>query len=242
MFVLVSIVLLFALFSLSWLCKKRSKKIDSLISQDITRVMQEFKTTEAMISEHYQLSWKGTNPFRVITITEMLLIDFQVNNLKLVQALSSDYYGQTKHLLKKLKFLDACIFFCRHIKYSRLSVKKLGDMSQWTPSQLEVNTAHLFALSKKIPILGFLLFKELAMKPLLLALEKIDDLSFEKQRELALTHAVIASKLYSMMGSEHYKLRVKRAGLRRDHDENQLKRIAGHLKMSIDELFTYCRI
>ena len=222
--------------------QKVGEDLDTQISRDTSLIIREYTilegTTQGLKRAHYNLSWSGANPVHVIAISILLHTD----NIGFVsaKALTSDYYGQTKHLLKQKKFLLATLFFLRSMHYSKIACKHISRDMPLEAIDLEVIGAPYFALST-IPVLG-IVAKNKAMKLLLTRFGQIDRLNPKDRLHHALTYALTASKLWSMTKDDRYKVCVKYAPLRRDHDTHQLERIARHLRMTPEELFEYCDI
>lgn len=238
------LIILFTFFllviSATFIFQERSKKIQLEISQLIPPTLHRLKTTESLKDEHYKLAWSGENPFLVMALSTLL--HAHLGRFESVKAQISDYYGQTKHLLKKKQVLDGIYFFFMSMKLSReacVLIRK-GWAGSWQPIDLEVLGAPYFALSK-IPLLG-IFAKPYAVEPLLCGLAKIEASPPAKKKEEALSCALIASKLWAITKNDDYRTSVKESGLVRSHDMNQLDRVAKNLGMTRDQLFVLCGI
>lgn len=220
--------------------QRRGKKIQLEISQLIPPTLHRLKTTESLKEEHYKLAWSGEHPFLVMALSTLL--HAHLGRFEFIKAQISDYYGQTKHLLKKKQVLDGIYFFLMAMNLSReaCTIVLRAEKKAWQPIDLEVLGAPYFALTK-IPLLG-ILARPYAAEPLLCGLAKIDSASLDNRKVDALSHALIASKLWAITKSNKYKTRVKHAGLVRSHDANQLDRVANNLGLTRDQLFVFCGI
>lgn len=197
---------------------------------------------ETLKEIHGKLSWKGTNPFRVIALSTIIHNIKNEGEMTFDQllALTSDYNGQTRKLIKNKQFLSAIIFFFRGLSCSKRA-RKLTVGREVTAEQLEVLFASYFALAQ-IPVIGRF-WKETIVFKLSKALHLIDNKSKEERDSLAIMNAIISSRLFSITKKEEYKIRVKHAGLTRNMHDGQLNRIVRYLGMKdIPELYAFCEI
>lgn len=177
--------------------------------------------------QYTDLSWSGKNPVKVIALG--MVMGRTMSQYRQAVHMTSTYYSQVKYLLKKGRVISAlsCLkeatrsseAVMRALPYARKE-RKLLDM--------EVAGAPYFLLQKML--LGYH-FKQRAIA----FLEEDAKLLEEElkqpgaKRPDPLAAGLVWSKLYALTGHEHYKNWIASAELTRDHDQNQMLRIAKHL-------------
>ena len=180
---------------------------------------------EQLRKEHYKLSFEGSNPFRVVAITYFLNLDRTAYERHM--ALTSDYYGQTKYLLKKGRLPTAFAFWMKSRHHAEIALEHVVE-GKTEPLDYEVLGAPSY-LASKIPLLGIFWKDEAggyldeALICLILKKKSLGD------KKYAVSEALIASKLWTLKPYESYRTRVKKSGIKHTDDHNQLKRVAKHL-------------
>ena len=225
-------------------------KLDSLI-QDESSVGQ--KSVSELRVEYGKLAWAKEvqpNPVRVIALRQFLNRKDNASEFQKLMSLVSDYYGQTKHLLKMRRPFMALVFFYKSWEYAT-TAESLFKNGMYEPTALEYEVlgARYFALSAHSrfgKLLGFF-FKDKALKYLWSALDNIDvkiNKSASASFEQAWQKTLFLSKLYKLTGDESYRLKVKGLPLGKEHVQNlpdQMKRIANHLGFDdATGLLLYC--
>jgi hypothetical protein len=210
--------------------------------------------------EWYDLSWSGENPLRVVALafymitmtkTKMTSVEEWAEVL-VAEKLTSAYYSQVKHLIKRKQILSAIAFFLESIHWSKKTsllcdeIWQKGHKSEnyiyfWNDVERSVNWevvgAPWFALAT-IPFVGRW-FRRKAIT--YLHKEESNDLRKKKD---SLGRAIIAAKLYTLTKDRAYSDRISQGRLiEREMDANQLTRIAKHLGFKTkEELFKFCSI
>lgn len=188
----------------------------------------ETQSPEITRTQYGALSWSGKDPMKVIALG--LVMGRTMSQYRQAIHMTSTYYSQVKHLLKKGRIISAleCLQWAilsskaamRALPYARTE-RKLLDM--------EIAGAPYFLL-QKLPFIG-----HRWRKKAITFLEE-DAKLIEKElkqpgakRPDPLAAGLVWSKLYVLTGHEHYKNWVACAELTRNHDHNQMLRIANHL-------------
>jgi hypothetical protein len=202
----------------------------------------EGQDVDLLQKEYGRLSFSGADPVRVVALAMVLGRD--MSQYRHAVHMTSSYYSQVKHLLRKGRILDAvsCLKSARRnaTNVMRIWMYAKGDRKA---IDLEVAGAPDFLLAQ-IPLFGRW-NKKKALEFLLLANEELEKILKEpgSRRPDPISAALIWSKLYALTGHEHYKEWVKSAKLTRDHNQNQMLRIARHLRFkTVDELYEFCTI
>lgn len=197
--------------------------------------------TEETEKEWYDLSWSGKNPERVIVLAADMAKN--MNAYGAAKHLASSFYSQVKHLVKKGSPLMAITFFVVSREYAEEALACRRQATEpLQPIDLEVLSAPDFMLAK-MPYIGWIIgcfgFWTRAIKFLNAADIELDMKLAEPGavRPEPIAAGLIWSKLYALTGDEHYKNRVRTAELTKDHDINQMKRIAKHLGFKTLEEF-----
>lgn len=193
--------------------------------------------TKEMEKEWYNLSWNGRDPVRVIRLAAEMATN--MDGAFAQQAhLTTSFYSQVKHLLKKGRLPTAIVFYWEAWEWSAEALKHRQNVPQEErkPIQLEVLGAPAFMLAC-LPVVGAF-FRRQALSFLTAAAEEILLAPYD-----AFEACLIWSKLWRLTHEEMYRARVQAAGLRRDMDENQLRRIAKHLGFrKLQQLYRFCNI
>lgn len=190
--------------------------------------------TKEATQEWYNLSWNGKDPLRVIRLAADMSLE--MNKFDAHKHLASSFYSQVKYLVKKGRLPTAIAFFieARQWAKSALQHRKEVPRENRNPIDLEVLGAPDFMLAK-MPYIGWII-GHLGFWTSAIEFLNAADIELEMKlkepgtaRPEPITAGLVWSKLYALTGDEYYKNRVRIAELTRDHDINQMKRIAKHL-------------
>jgi hypothetical protein len=207
----------------------------------------EYMTPETVHNEWKKLSFNGKNPFRVIALASTMHPEY--GHYGSARHMTSAYYSQIKHLLKKGQFVSAAAFYQASQKWAAFAYLRRSQalpVDKKKPIDLEVLGAPHFLMGH-FPVLGTAKHRERALEFLRAAEEELNiELAGSPTSEgsSAIQKALIWSKLYFMTKDEQYLGKVRGAGLTRDPDEvGQLKRIASHLGFhTLDVFYQWCEI
>lgn len=209
---------------------ERKSKLDSE-SLDVP----DMPATQEEKKEWDSLSWNGTNPRQVIYLAFKTAISMDEYNAAM--HLTSSFYSQVKHLVKKGRIPTAIAFFMKSREFTKKALQERTKLSpeHRNPIDLEILGAPDFLLSK-IPVFGTGFgWKANAID----FLEEADQELGEKPDPLMAS--IIWSKLWSLTGSPTYRERVRRAGLNPSMIDNQLGRVAKHMGFKdTKELLEFC--
>lgn len=189
--------------------------------------------------EHYELSWSGANPLRVIALA--LILGRGMSQYRFAIHMTSSYYSQVKFLLKRGRLFAAVECLRESMKHSDEAMRILPyAQGERRLPDMEVAGAPYFLL-QKLPLVGrrwhlkaidflrmdFLYIEEILRRP---GAERPDPIGA----------ALVLSKLYALAGVVTYKNMVRIVELTRDHDKNQMLRIARHLGFqSLDKFYEF---
>lgn len=182
------------------------------------------------------LSLSGNNPFRVISLASAM--STTMDDYEAAKHLTTSFYSQVEFLAKRGHIPTALAFYSVSRKCANLALKWQNGSARKSPEDFEVLGAPDF-MAARIPIVGWFGFKTRAFEFLWMA----EELLKGQPVVHPITAALIWAKLWTLSRNEMYRLKVRAAGLRRDMDENQLKRIAKHLGCrTLPDLYTFCGI
>lgn len=191
--------------------------------------------------EWANLSKSGKDPLRVIALAKTM--SKSMDPFRKSMHMASSFYSQIKFLLRRWQFFDAAVYYLEARKWSDLALEQWHTAKDKNPIDLEVIGALDFAVAKKVPVIGLLLFKKRAMMFLLLAEQEIDEERRNGAYPHPLTGALIWSKLYALTGNIKYYFLVLAMApeLTSKMDPNTLARIAGHMGFdTVDQLLQFC--
>lgn len=200
--------------------------------------------------EWYDLSWNGSNPLRVVALANQMTDT--MDPYQAAKHMTSSFYSQVKYLLRGGRLLRAIVFYLESGKWSMHTLERLERMEyareEIRPIDLEILGSPDFMLANA-PYVGWLIgkfgFRKRALDYLLAANKKLDVIFKQPgaTRPEPISAALIWSKIYALTGNEIFKNRVRIAELTKDHDVNQVGRIARHLGFkTVDELYQFCNI
>lgn len=192
------------------------------------------KATKETEKEWYDFSWSGKNPERVILLAADMASN--MNTYDAAKHMSSAFYSQVKHLMKKGRLLKAITFFVVSREYAEeaLKYRQKAPLENQNPIDLEVLGAPEFMLAK-IPIIGRF-FRRKALRFLEVANGLIADKAIACPDKIdALENAIIWSKIYALTVNEGFKELILVMSIPPDADRNQLIRVARHLDMTFEE-------
>lgn len=183
---------------------------------------------------HREIAYEGKDPFLTLAACHRILrnlpkVYHTVNPAFRHLSLCSDYYGQVKFLVTGKQYRYEVGFLFLHFWYAARAVatalwydKKFGS------SDIEVLSAGLFMISMKVPgmrlLLGWLplFFLKLSARRM-------------NQGTPPMTAALTVSKCYALTRRKKYLDLVKMLGLSPRSDEKDLRRVAEHFGMTLEE-------
>lgn len=206
------------------------KIFSAMVEKEVITASEENK------EEWRLLSWSGENPFRVISLASTMTTT--MGDFEAAKHLASSFYSQVKFLVKKGHLPTALAFYSASRKCSDLGLRWHNRAVRPLPIDFEVLGAPDF-LASRIPIVGWFGFTTRALEFLWTA----EELLKKQSKTNPLEASLIWSKLWALTGDNGYRHKVLSSGLQRDMDENQLKRIAKHLRFkTLQELYKACSI
>jgi len=229
-FIILTFLVLLAIARFFYIMGSIGRKIDKILV-DLKR--KNFPLKEYR-QEWYHLSWTGKNPLRVIALERH--INQTSSNYKQAQGLTSAYYSQVKHLIKKGNIPTALVFWLESLHYSKKALGLRAEVPKEERGLLDMEVLGApYFLVTQIPLIGYF-FREKAFEFLESAEHEIKESETDPVNK-ELPFALIYSKMRELTGDSQYDEKAL-AFVRRRHDRNQLARVARHLKLSgVDELF-----
>jgi hypothetical protein len=197
-------------------------------------------------TEWARLSVEGTSSIRVIALAEKMAS--VMTSYSAAKHMMSSFHSQVKFLAKKGRLFLAFIFYMESRRWAQLALTRAKYTTEpKNPIDFEILGASDFGVAKA-PYVGWLLspfgFKKRAIEFLKTAeLEALKEMGNRPAGINGLAMALISSKLYALTRDEKCKQRLSVCGLRRDMDQDALRRIAKWFGFkSVEELHKFCNI
>jgi hypothetical protein len=196
-------------------------------------------------AEWRRLSCEGTSPIRVIALANKMADG--MTPYAAAKHLTSAFHSQVKFLAKRGHLLIGFTFFLLSRKWAKLAlIRGKYATEPKDPIDFEVLGAPDFGVAT-VPYVGWFLglfgFKKQALEYLLIAKrEALLRMVGTPEDADALAMALISAKLYALTHDKHHKQHVSVCGLHPNMSHDQLRRVAKHLSMSLDELREFCNM